>query len=304
MFKSAPNESKKEAQLFNRYEDPTGDFTNRDLKFSEWYIRHQAWLRHVVMGFLISIIVVFGGYGLYGIFEYTFYGYNHDELVRAGLTRNPVSVQAIQKTVAAAPLSFDSVSYFITQENKADFLVMATNPNDRWAAEVLYVFASGETETAEQSAWVWPKQTMALTIIGANSALATEQSRIIIKKINWRRLDNRAYPNPDQFVSDRLHWEITEFSFTPRSTVSGAAFSQVKFKLDNQSAFGYWQGSFVAVLKKGDVVVGIRPFVLDSWVAGEKRLIELTVADETIDVDTIQVFANLNLFDANTYQSK
>lgn len=303
MFKPASSESKKETQLFNRYEDPTGDFTNRDLKFSEWYIRHRVWLRHVAMGFLISTIVVFGGYGLYGIFEYAFYGYNHDEVTRAGLTRNAVSVQAIQKSVAATPLTFDSVSYFPTKENQVDFLATAHNSNDRWAAEVFYTFASGDTETAVQSAWIWPKQTMVLTAFAADIALATEQSHIAIKKINWRRLDNRLYPDPNQFVADRLNWEVTDFFFTPLSTVAGAAFSQVKFTLVNQSAFGYWQGTFVAVLKKGDVVVGIRPFVLDSWLAGEKRAIELTVKDENVDIDSLQVFANLNLFDSNNYQS-
>lgn len=303
MFKPASSESKKETQLFNRYEDPTGDFTNRDLKFSEWYIRHRVWLRHVAMGFLISTIVVFGGYGLYGIFEYTFYGYSHDELVRAGLTKNSVSVQAIQKSVAAVPLTFDSVSYFSAGDNKVDFLAMANNPNDRWAAEVFYTFASGNEETSVQSAWVWPKQTMALTVFAANEFLTTEPGHIVIKKINWRRLDNRAYPNPDQFVTNRLNWEVTDFVFVPVSTVSGAAFSQVKFTLLNRSAFGYWQGSLVAVLKKGDVVVGIRPFVLDSWLANEKRTVELIVKDENVDSDSVQVFANLNLFDSNNYQS-
>lgn len=302
MFKPASDESKKEAQLFNRYQDPTGEFTNRDLQFSEWYIRHQVWLKHVVMGFLIASIVVFGGYGLYGIFEYALYGYHHDELTRAGLTRNAVSVQAIQKNVAATPLTFDSVSYFSSAENTADFLAFASNPNERWVAEVMYVFSNGNEETATSSTWIWPKQTTALTAFAAPGVIGTDQARLVIKKINWRRMDNRIYPNPSQFLTDRLHWEITDFVFTPASTVQGAAFSQVRFKLHNRSVFGYWQGSFVAVLKKGDIVVAIRPFVLDSWLAGEGRLVELIVRDENVDIDTIEVFANLNLFDTDNYQ--
>ena len=303
MFKPASNESKKEAQLFNRYEDPTGDFTNRDLKFSEWYIRHKVWLRHVVMGFLISTIVVFGGYGLYGIFEYAFFGYSHDERMRAQLTKNAVALKAIQKNVAAAPITFDQVSYFSSSENKVDFLAMANNSNERWAAEVFYVFASGENETELKSTWLWPKKTMALAVLGADGSVATDQTRLVIKKINWRNMDNRTYPNPDQFVADRLSSEVADFVFTPASTVAGAAFSQVKFKLINQSAFGYWQSSFVAVFKKSDAVVGIKSFVVDSWLASEKRLVELTVPDGSVDVDSIEIFANLNLFDQNNYQS-
>ncbi len=302
MFKPASSESKKEAQLFNRYEDPTGDFTNRDLQFSEWYLKHKVWLRHVVMVFLIAIIVVFGGYGLYGIFEYAFYGYSHDEQVRAGLTRNNVSVQAIQKSVAAEPITFDSVSYFSAGENVVDLLALAKNPNERWAAEVFYVFANGGQETSVASAWVWPKQTMALTVFAADASIGTEQTRLVIKKINWRRLDNRAYPNPNQFLADRLNSEVTDFVFTPASTVPGAAYSQVKFKLVNKSVFGYWQGAFVAVLRKGDSVVAIRPFVLDSWLATEQRPVELIVKDLNVDLDSIEVFANLNLFDNDNYQ--
>ncbi len=302
MFKLASGESKKEAQLFNRYEDPTGEFTNRDLKFSEWYLRHKVWLRHVLIGFLIAIIVVFGGYGLYGIFEYAFYGYGHDERVRTELAQNAVALKAIQKSIVAEPIVFAKISYFSAGENKVDFLAMATNPNERWAAEIYYTFASGDQETVVMSTWVWPNKTNALAVFAADQIIANEQTRLVVKKINWRRLDNRTYLNPEQFLADRLDWKVTDFVFVPVSTVPGAAYSQVKFKLINQSAFGYWQSPFVALFKKGDTVVGIRSFVLDSWLVQDGAKVELTVKDENVDIDSVEVFANLNLFDNNNYQ--
>lgn len=302
MFKSNSTEEKKHTELLSRYEDPTGEYTNRTLRFSEWYVRHQVWLRHVVMGFLIATIVVFGGYGLYGIFEYAFYGYGRDERLRAGLAQNAVALQAIKKNDAALPITFDTVSYFANTGGSVDFVTMASNQNERWAAEITYVFANGETSTAEKSVWVWPKQSMPLTVIAADQNLATDQSKMVIKKINWRKMDNRLYPEIGQYLRDRLTWQVADFTYTAAATVPGAAFSQVSFSITNQAIMGYWEVPFVALLKKGDSIVGVRTFVLDNWPAQEKRQVQLTVPSDYLDIDTVEIFANLNLFDADVYQ--
>lgn len=302
MFKSNSANNKKQADLLNRYEDPTGEFTNRDLRFSEWYVRHQVWLKHVVMGFLISIIVVFGGYGLYGIFEYAFYGYGHGERTRSALVKNAVALQTTKKIEAALPITLNEVVYFPASANTVDFVSLASNPNDRWAAEVTYVFANGETSTKEQSVWIWPKQTMPLTALGADQNIASAQSQLVIKKINWRKLDNRTYPNIAQYITDRLTWQVGDFAYTSAATVPGAAFSQVSFSVTNQAIFGYWEVPFIALLKKGDSLVAVKSFVHDGWGVQEKRVVQLTVPVDTLDIDTIEIFANLNLFDTGIYQ--
>ncbi len=301
MFKPLPTDKPQtDPHALDRYTDPTGEFTNRDLRFSEWLIKHKILLLQIFTGFLIVVCVIFGSFSLYKIIEYTFYGYRLDEAQRANLTRLGVSVKNSKTEVAATPLNIEPVQVFPSSPGKTDFLAFADNVNDRWVAHVYYNFVIGETETEVKDAWLWPKWRQALVLSGVEGE-APAGARLNVKKVDWYRLDNHTYPDPAGFVADRLTFGAEDVVFSPANPSLGLSVSQTKFNLKNETAFGYWQVPFTAVLRKGDVVVGVKQFVVDNFAPESSNSIELHSLVETLDLDAVEVYPNLNLFDSTLY---
>lgn len=302
--KSTPeNQNKKAPSAFSRYTDPTGEFTNRDLQFGEWYVKHRELLREIVITILAIIIVVFGGYSLYRIIEYVFFGYSHDERVRTDLTKTTIPLKNLQAAISATPLIIDSVSVYPSTPGKYDFLAMTENQNDRWLARVTYTFAWDGGETAPARSVVLPTKKMPLLVVGVPRDSVPDNARLVIKNIDWQRLDNHEYPEPIKFVVEHTDFSVDNLIFTPANSALGTAVSQIKFGLKNNTAFGYWQTPFVAVLKKGDEIVGVKRFVVDSLLSGEERSIELTSLVEGLDVDALDLYPDLDILDSSNYET-
>lgn len=302
MFKPVTEEStKKDVHLMDRYVDPTGEFTNRELGFSEWYLKHKILLRQILTGFLIGLCVLLGGYSLYRIIEYGFYGYWHDEALRANLTRQGVALNTVKNDIVATPIQIDSLAVLPSSPGKADYLAFVNNPNERWAAHVFYTFSWEGGETPTNDTWIWPSQRSALGVFGVVTDALPEGARLTIKNIEWRRLDNHDYPDAAAFVNDRINVVLENMIFNPASPNLGININQITFDLKNDSAFGYWQMPVVAVFKKGDVVVGVKQFIVDSFEAESKQVIELNSLNQSLDLDTVEVFPSLNLFDRGNY---
>lgn len=301
MFKASPPDNpNQDTHRLDRYVDPTGEFTNRDLRFAEWFVKHKILLRQILVGFLFTISLVFGGFSLYKIIEYTFYGYRLGEAQRANLTRVGVALKNVKTETSAKPLAIESAAQFVSSPGKYDFLAMVENPNDRWVAHVYYNFAWATGESEVTDFWLWPQTKNPLTVIGY-AGEAVPEARLTIKKIDWYRLDNHTYPDPNQFLTDRLDMSVEDVTFSPANPTLGLSISQTKFTLRNNTAFGYWQAPLVAVLKKGDITVGVKKFVIDELQPESANPVELTSLVETLDLDTVQVYPNLDLLNSEIY---
>ncbi len=302
MFKpAADNSVHKDSRLFERYVDPTGEFTNRELGFSEWYLKHKIQLRQGLTVFLIVVCVVLGGYSLYRVIEYAFYGYWHDEALRSNLTNQGVALNTVKKEVAATPIQIETIAVLPSSPGKADYLAYMNNPNDRWAARVFYTFSWSGGETAVADTWLWPGQRSGLGVLGVATDAIPGDARVTIKNIEWRRLDNRTYLDPAQFVTERLQFTVDEMVFVPANPNAGTSVHTISFILKNETAFGYWQVPFTAIFKKGEVIVGSKQFIVDSFAAESIQKIDLTSLVDSLDLDTVEVYANLNLFDEDNY---
>lgn len=183
MFKNLPEKpiEPKKPDNFSRYVDPTGEFTNRDLELGQWYVTHRVMLREIVVTILAIIIVVFGGYSLYRLIEYAFFGYSHDERLRNDLTKTSIPLKTLRSTVSAAPLIIDSVSVYPSTPGKYDFAALVENQNDRWLARVTYAFAWDGGETMPTQSIVLPTKKMPLVSIGVPRDSIPDTVRLIIK---------------------------------------------------------------------------------------------------------------------------
>ena len=103
-------------------------------------------------------------------------------------------------------------------------------------------------------------------------------------------------------MAERTDFTTEDLVFSPANSIAGNAINQIKFNLKNNTGYAYWEVPFAVVLKKGDVVVGVKRFIVDSLEAGEKRLIQLSSLVDGLDVDAIELYPDLDILDQENYQ--
>lgn len=299
MFKKSPEALAHER--LGRYVDPTGELTNRDLAFGEWYVRHRVLLREIVVGILIAIIVIFGGFSVYQVAGYAFFGYWNDEQLRTDLTKNAVAIKSIHDSQAPAALEIAPIEIYSGVTGKFDIVALAKNMNDRWMANVSYNFVFDGGETPVQRVLILPGQTLPITALGTPSAESLSNVRLVIKSTDWRRLDDHRYPKPLNFIAEREQFPVRDFVFHPTDPNLGTVANQISFKLKNDSAYGYEQPSFYVLLKNGDSVVGVKRFFVDTFRSGEERTIDLTSFADSLSVDGLEIIPDIDIFTSDNY---
>lgn len=299
MFKKS-NDSGMQEKL-SRYVDPTGEFTNRDLALGEWYIRHRVMLREIVVGILITIIVIFGGFSVYQLGDYALFGYSRDEKLRVDLTRTTVALKAIHASQAPTPLEIASVDVYPGVSGKYDLVALAKNTNERWIALVTYRFTFDQGETGVYRSLILPGESLPLSALGTPANSIPDTVALTIKSVDWRRLDEHRYPKVLSYIAERKQFSISDFSFHAIDAQAGTVANQISFTLKNDSAYGYTQGSFYALLKNGDSVVGVKRFFVDSFRAGEERMIDLTSFADGLSVNDLEIIADIDIFTADSY---
>lgn len=288
-------------EKFSRYVDPTGEFTNQDLNLGEWYIRHRVMLREIVVGILVTVIAVFGGYSVYKLTEYAFFGYSHDNRVLTDLTRNTVALKSIHASEAPTPLEIASVEVYPGVTGKYDLVAMAKNVNEQSGVIVSYNFTFDQGETPVFRALILPNTTLPLSALGTPAQSAPNGASLVIKSVEWNRLDDHLYPNPINYQAERLQFTISNFAFAPTNPALGTSANHISFKLKNESAYGYVQASFFAVLKNADTVVGVKRFFMDSFRAGETRQVDLTSFADSLVADGIEIIPDIDIFASDSY---
>ena len=82
-YSSTMSAKPKTPDKFSRYVDPTGEFSNRELKLSVFYLKHKLLLQKIGKNVLIVWCVVSVGYS-FGYWVYYFsFGYFEDQKIAA-----------------------------------------------------------------------------------------------------------------------------------------------------------------------------------------------------------------------------
>ena len=108
----------------DQYVDTSGQFSSRQLKIGTWYLLHRELFREIFIGFLITLCVVFYGFGLWKWGEYLFFGYWNDQEYLAKYTQTNQNYSSIQEIYKAQDLNVADVRVFATSENMYDFVAI------------------------------------------------------------------------------------------------------------------------------------------------------------------------------------
>ncbi|OGH71743.1 MAG: hypothetical protein A2921_00060 [Candidatus Magasanikbacteria bacterium RIFCSPLOWO2_01_FULL_43_20b] len=286
---------------FSRYTDPTGEFSNRELKLGVWYLKHKLLLQKIGLRLLIVWCVVTVGYS-FGYWLYYFsYGYFQDQKMAGNLAREIPNHAVVNALFNAKDLQVGRIEVYNSVSELFDFTAQVKNPNSRNTARVTYKFVYNGGETALAQTMLLPMSERPIVYFGQKSDIYPTAPRLVIEKVEWKRVGAEEVPDIGAFLAERLNFTMENFVFTKASQITGTLNHQIEFDLFNDSAYGYWEPKFYVELIDGVQTVGTIYLVVPKFKAGEMRHIDLRSLVDTLDVSEVKIWPAFNPFDQAAY---
>ncbi len=293
---------KKVKDKLSQYTDPTGEFSNRELKLAEWYIAHKLKLRKIGLGALMAWGVLTVGYSLGYFGYYLAIGYSQDQRMMVSQTLEIENYDSLKHFYAPKPLVVNKVDVYQTISRESyDFVADITNPNESWLAGVEYQFVFEGGETAMAQTVVLPGANRPLAFFGFKSADYPSNARLVIKNVTWRNLDKHLYPNLKGYQAERNIWQIDNFKFTRASRLTGNPSHRLEFALSNYSPYSFWKVNFYVELFNEEERIGLIFLPEEKFRSQETRQVDVRSFIDDLQVTEVKIYPVVNIFDPEEY---
>lgn len=279
---------------FSKYVSGSEELQTRELKLSEFFLRHKLRMEHVGIGLLAFFCAATIGFSAWKWGEYLFFGYKEDQRLareQQALFQNYTELQALY---AAEEISLSAAQVFRGAPGKYDFVATVSNLNEHHIAILRYkfVFPSGETPVADAA--VLPRGRQSIAMLGVPLAAFPGSARLVIVEEHYPRIDPHLVPDIASFIAERVRFSVDSFSFKN---------DHVVFDLSNESAYSYWQPVFSVELLSGGGPVGISSVTVDRFRTGEKRAIDIRLFGDILGASDIRVTPLINVFDPSVFMT-
>jgi hypothetical protein len=293
--------SKNTKTKFERYEDPTGEFSNRSLKLAEWYLRHKILLKKIGVTTLVLWSVVTLGYSVGYFGYYMAVGYSQDQLMYARQTIEFQDYTVLQPLYKPQEIQIKKVSVFNSAKNKYDFVAKAFNPNERWVAYINFHFVYRGGQTVESRAVLLPGEERPLIFFGEELDYSPGGAELVFVNVEWKNVNKHTINDVQSFVQARKRFEFDNFEFIRADRTEGIFASRVKFDLYNNSAYSFWQPEFFVELLSDKKVVGYLYFVEDKFRNGDERNVDIISMFDSTSITNIKIHSITNVFSLSEY---
>lgn len=300
MFSKPPAKHPVKRPSLDRYVDPTGELTNKSLKFGEWYVRNRLLLRQILVGFLTVWCIGFGGYSLFAWGKWISIDIWADNRMQAELTQNQIPWSYWRDTLAPQSLAIAPVQTVPSGVDKVDFLSLVDNPNQHWIANVTYHFVYGAAETDPQTTSVYPGQRRVLLSLGNTNEGAPQ---LVVDKTEWERFSSHKIANAGAYLQERFNFAATDVVFMPASADTGAPTHSLTFNIINNSAYSFWAAKFSVLYFNGDQIVGVKQIVVPQFRAGETRVQEIKSLAAQLNVTSVQLIPEMDPYNPATFMA-
>lgn len=283
----------------SQYQDPTGEFSNRELAVSSWYVRHKLLLERVTVVVLIVWSATTIGYSLFRWGEYLIVGYTEDQRLFAELARPLVSIDRAR--FAPQDIQIQGVNIFESASERYDFVARVRNPNPQWLAYLRYHFTYGHGQTPTEQTVLLPQDDRPIIFFGHKETQSPQSARLVIEGVEWQRLDPHRFPKPRAFIDPRLQFLVTEVQFEP-GNISGLSTDRVQFVVTNESAYSYWDATLYAEFLDRGTPIGYAYVSLPNFRMGDTRSVDLRLFANRGTIGDVIVYPVMNVFNPSIYQ--
>lgn len=265
--------------------DQNYNFTNKELKFSYWYITHKLLLRKIFIIFLgASCFLIW----FYVIWQLAFFGFNYsleNQQIRKLVFGDNLGLPALGR-LQPAPLQISDPLALKSEGQRYDYLAEILNSNKYFLATFDYQLAGGNQPATKRAGFILPLEKKYLLSLG----VASSASALDISNLKWRRLYN-----PQAVYEERYRFKIENENFNA-SSQAGVP-SILTFDITNDSAFSYWQIGLQSFLYSGGNLASVNYLVLEQLKSGEKRHLQLNWSNALPRISQIKIVPEVNVFD-------
>lgn len=284
---------------FTKYEDVSGEFTTSEFKWSMWYVNHKILLYKITVRSLIALSVIFFAYSTIVFGNYLIFGVKNDIILRNNLSVFP-DYAPIQPKYAPAPIQVQEVSVISGGSDSYDLVAQTTNPNKNFTVYFDYSFNVGGQKTEIQHGLLLAGTSQPLVYFGVKGGYPGSAS-LILENIVWKRIRAQDIPNVDAYQSSRLNFIVSDFNFISQAATDGVGANILKFKVTNDSVYGYRDAKFVVGLMQNGGLSAVMPLLLQDFKNGETRTVDLRNFVSNLPVDNVQLFPLIDIYNKDVY---
>lgn len=276
-----------------------GGVSGQELRWSQWWIDHRERVRTIGLGLFIAFDALLVGFGAWGFIDWLAFGGLREEQAIRQMTSPDYGrfpSLTLEEVQIGAPIALSGGA------GKLDLLVPVENRNATFWAELEYRFLIDGTAQPLRKAFVLPGEAKYLAELGAPSASGASVELKIEKRV-WRRVDLKGASSAEAFASERLNIRAENPVFIPSEALATSPVSSAKFMLVNDSAYGYYDVDVLALLYRGDSIVGAHAARLETLEAGERKPVELFWFQALPQVTKVEAIPSVNIYDPDSYRS-
>ncbi len=296
----SPTSSSSEKTKVNipKYEDPTQEFTAKELKWSFWYVRNKALLYRLS---LILLVVINFGFLAFGGWKWGVYlwGIQDSRNLERNLTAS-INYVGIHPHFGAQAVQVLNTQIFSSGESKFNVVAELVNPNKQFLVKFNYYFVVNDKKTSAQVGFLLPGETRPVAELGLTDGVGATPS-IVLENIKYKRINNRMTSDPMGWQAYRLNFQVSDFVFLKSLAQEGNNADAIQFKLTNSSPYSYVVPDFYVALLQNDQMVGILPLHLDSINSLETKNIDLRSLLPGLNVSAISVYPLIDVYDQGVY---
>jgi len=269
------------------------DVSLKKLSFGLWYMRH----RRLFLNIIIVVLIIFSAsgwiYSFYVLGHYFIFDRQKDQQLLSEMAQTSVNLLAGRTN---QPLSISDVKVLGSGPN--NLLAEIYNPNPRTAVFFNYAFVLNGQPIVQRDGFVLPGEKKYLVALNQNIPIGASVY-LKIDQVQWQRLDARQIPDWPAFLAERNQLVIADRQINLADN-SNRLISQVKFRIENHSAYGYWSVPILIIAYRDGNLVDVNELVLSKLRSGEVRNIVFSWPGLK-DVDYIEIIPEVNFLDQENY---
>lgn len=269
--------------------------TEKEIKFSEWYLSHKLLFKKILTGILIAIS---GGLLIFSAVLFIDWAFVTGPKERANLkTSSKVTISPeARESIKAENIIFGGAQTFAGGVGRYDVVAEIRNPNDLWWADLEYRFLGEGLSGQWRKAFVLPGDKKYLTELGLSLPFHPRNVYLETRNMRYHRIDNHEIPNFDQWRKDHGNIILTDKEFKQEKS-SGA----ISFKAKNDTAYNFWDTGFYALLYRGDQLASVNYTVISNFLSGETREVRMSFYEGLPTITKFEIITDLNIFDEKIY---
>lgn len=280
------------------YQDPTGEFDNKQLKYGMWWLTHRTLLERALVVFIIALAAIFWLFSLWRWGEFFLNWDKHSQLVTS-LSRFPnyAATQAARDPEALAIASTELVPSGV---GKSDAVAEVINPNSHFLVQFDYYFVVGGQMTKKYRTFLLPGEDRIITVLGLDQDQYGGSAELRLENVDWQRVSQHSVTDPVSWQKERLNFEVTKFVFNSQE-IAELGVHRVAFSYVNNSGYSYVNPVFYVGLYQREVLVGILPLSFSEFKSLETKEVDVRTYVKNIEVDSVRVYPAINLYDSSVY---